>query len=86
MIVLSLKQSELADLALSLYNNVDDADQFSFLVPYLLKNSSKSVLKVIISSLATSVEKNISMGNQDVLQDDLDELIVLVEKAKRLKN
>lgn len=80
-----MRQEEMAKLAIALYNNVDEANQFSFMIPGILQKSNKAVLKDIILSLAASVKGNIEYGRVDVLQNSDEELSILLKQAEKLR-
>lgn len=81
-----MRQEEMAKLAIALYQNVDEADQFSFMIPEILQKSNKSLLKDVILSLASSVRANIELGRTDLLQNSEDELYFLLKQVENLKS
>lgn len=81
-----MKQEEMAKLAIALYQNVDEADQFSFMIPEILQKSNKSLLKDVIFSLASSVRTNVELGRTDLLQNSEDELDFLLRQVEKLKS
>ena len=83
-----MKKKELADLALRLFGNIDQADQFN--VNELFYHCDNKFLLEIIADLAQSVKENVSergkrfsTRSENVAVDDeeLEEIFTLVEKA-----
>lgn len=83
-----MKKKELADLALRLFGNIDQAEQFN--VNELFYHCDNKFLLEIIANLAESVKENVaergkrfSARSENVCVDDeeLEEFFLLVEKA-----
>lgn len=83
-----MKKKDLADLAVRLFNNIDQAEQFN--VNELLYHCDNKFLLKIIESLAEAVKENVaekgkrfSMRGENVSVNDeeLEEIFTLVEKA-----
>ena len=83
-----MKKKDLADLAVRLFNNIDQAEQFN--VNELFYHCDNKFLLEIIESLAETVKENVaekgkrfSMRGENVGVDDeeLEEIFALVEKA-----
>lgn len=83
-----MKKKELADLAIKLFNNIDQAEQFN--VNELFYHCDNKFLLEIIESLAEAVKENVaekdkrfSMRGENISVDDeeLEEIFTLVEKA-----
>lgn len=83
-----MKKQELADLAVRLFNNIDQAEQFN--VTELFYHCDNKYLLEIIESLAESVKRNVaekgkmfSMRGENISVDDeeLEEIFTLVGKT-----
>lgn len=83
-----MKKQELADLAVRLFNNIDQAEQFN--VTELFYHCDNKYLLEIIESLAESVKRNaaekgkmFSMRGENISVDDeeLEEIFTLVGKT-----
>ena len=83
-----MKKKELADLALRLFGNIDQAEQFN--VNELFYHCDNKFLLKIIADLTESVKENVaerskrfSTRSENVSVDDeeLEEIFALVEKA-----
>lgn len=83
-----MKKQELADLAVRLFNNIDQAEQFN--VIELFYHCDNKYLLEIIESLAESVKRNVaekgkmfSMRGENISVDDeeLEEIFTLVGKT-----
>ena len=55
-----MKRSELADIAIKLYKNVDDAEQFSDYITGLIEHCDKTYLLYFIKCMADAVEFNLT--------------------------
>lgn len=73
-------KNELAEIALRLYKNVDEAEQFSDYIPELIRHCDKAFLIKLIKSLKSSVEDNLEYYRSDTIVDDPDELREFLEK------
>lgn len=83
-----MKKQELADLAVRLFNNIDQAEQFN--VTELFYHCDNKYLLEIIESLAESVKRNVaekgkmfSLRGENISIDDeeLEEIFTLVGKT-----
>ena len=72
-------KNELAEIALRLYNNVDEAEQFSSYIPELIRHCDKSFLLDLIDRLKDSVEYNLEYYDPEIVTDDPDELREFLE-------
>ncbi len=83
-----MKKKELADLALRLFGNIDQAEQFN--VNELFYHCDNKFLLETIANLAESVKENVAergkrfstrSENVGVDDEELEEIFALVEKA-----
>lgn len=83
-----MKKKELANLAVRLFNNIDQAEQFN--VNELFYHCDNKFLLEIIESLSETVKENVAeRGNRfstrgenvDMDDEELREMFALVEKA-----
>lgn len=72
-------KNELAEIAIRLYINVDEADQFADLIPELIRHCDKSFLLDLIDRLKDSVEYNLEHYDPDITPEDPDELRKFLE-------
>ena len=75
-----MNKSELAEIAIKLRNNVDEAEQFSDYIDGLIRHCDKSYLLHFIECMADNVEYNL-MGHSSArenINDDPDELRDLI--------
>ena len=73
-------KNELAEIALRLYNNMDEAEQFSGHIPELIRHCDKAFLIDLIENLKVSVEYNLEYYDPEIVMDDPDELREFLEK------
>lgn len=79
-----MNKSELADIAIKLRNNVDEAEQFSDYINGLIRHCDKTYLLYLIKCMADSVEYNLTCCNsfKENVNDDPDELRDLIKFVK----
>lgn len=75
-----IDKSELAEIAIQLKNNVDEAEQFSNYINDLIKHCDKDFLLHLIKCLADSVEFNLTTNGRfkENILDDITELKDLI--------
>lgn len=76
-------KKELADIALDLFKNLDEAEQFSTHISDIFYHLDKKYLLYLISDMANSVEDNLARGDNEILvysEDDIKELLKNVKK------
>ncbi len=82
----SMTQKELAELALRLKKNLDEAEQFTDFIDGLIKNCNKKYLLFMIPVMADAVEYNLDLYNRgymdrSCINDCPDELAKIVKKV-----
>lgn len=76
-------RKELAEIAIILRNNLDEAEQFDFHVDELIRRCDRKYLLYMIEDMAESVRTNIEHGSHCVVEDMdiLEPLLLEVEKV-----
>ena len=74
---------ELGDIALGLFKNIDEAEQFSSHMDELFYHLDRKYLLHQISDLYEAVKDNLTRGDSEILlysEEDIEELLNKVEK------
>ena len=77
---------EVAELVNQLSNNIDEAEQFSYYIPEILKHCDKKYLIKLGNDLADIIEQNKRLGKTHLQLDDDSELDGLIRLIRKLGN
>lgn len=75
-----MKKAKLVEMILTLYNNVDEADQFSYYIPEIIRHCDSKYLLDLLSELAACVKDNME-ARPGLLVDDKSSLLELIHKV-----
>ena len=75
---------EVAELVNQLSNNVDEAEQFSYYIPEILKHCDKKFLVKLGNDLADIIENNQKLGLSHLQVDSDSELEGLIKIIRKL--
>lgn len=76
-------KKDLAELAIKLYNNIDQADQAPDM-DEIFHHLDKSHLLVLISAMRDSVKQNIKYNKYELLLSDDEEIEGMLEEARKV--
>lgn len=74
---------EIAELAIRLYNNLDEAEQFSQRIPEMIRHLDEAFLLELLKGLKEAVEDNIE-NRHEVLIDDKKDLDIFIVRANEI--
>ena len=77
-------RSEVAELVIKLSENLDEAEQFSFLIPEIIRHCEKKFLISILEELSDSVKENIDNGNRHQLMHSDEELEMMFKQVDKI--
>lgn len=76
-------RAEIAELVINLSENMDEAEQFTYHVPDIIRHCEKKFLISLLEELKESVESNIRNGQDHLLmhsEDEIEEMFKQVDK------
>lgn len=76
-------KQELAELAIRLFNNIDQADQGPDMNK-VFRHLDKSHLMTLIEEMKCAVEQNVEFGKHELLLNDKDEIEGMLEEARKV--
>ena len=76
-------KKELADLAIQLFNNIDQGDQTPD-IDEMFRHLDKQHLLTVIGEMKGSVEQNIRYGKHEYLLNDDDEITEMLKEARKV--
>ena len=82
-LIMAKTKKELADLALRLWDNMDQADQAPSMID-LFCHLDKAYLKQLIGEFKDCVQQNIDLGHYNLLFSSEEELNQMLEEARKV--
>ena len=77
-------RSEVAELVIKLSENLDEAEQFSFLIPEIIRHCEKKFFFSFLEELSDSVKENIDNGNRHLLMHSDEELGMMFNQVDKI--
>ena len=77
-------RSEVAELVIKLSENLDEAEQFSFLIPEIIRHCEKKFLISILREISDSVKENIDNGNEHLLLHSNEEIEMMFKQVDKI--
>ena len=79
-------RAEVAELVINLSENMDEAEQFTYHVPDIIRHCEKKFLITLLEDLSYSVRYNMDNGFKHLLVHSPEELEEMLNKADKLMN
>ena len=76
-------KKELAELAIRLFNNIDQGDQAPD-IDEMFRHLDNGHLLKVIGEMKTAVEQNVEYGRNEYLLNDDDEIQEMLKKARKV--
>ena len=76
-------KKELAELAIRLFNNIDQGDQAPD-IDEMFRHLDKQHLLKVIGEMKRAVEQNVEYGNHEYLLNDEDEIEDMLDEARKV--
>ena len=76
-------KKELAELAIKLFNNIDQGDQAPD-IDEMFRHLDKTYLLKVIKEMQSAVEQNIEFNHNEYLLNDEDEIEAMLKEARKV--